>query len=202
MKKSMIKHNAGYKKLKNVNLFEDFIPTDKINEGHVKRVEFGGYSCLLEFGEYANGRTAIQLVNFEDSDLVADATVNIPEYNLPKGQVIIKDYSENEGMLDALIKANIVSKPVDYAESGFIKAPVVKLLVNPKDYEVTESNDHEVAMANASLDLIIKAAVELQSKIGEDEINLPGWIQDHITNAENYIVQANKGYHKLKEDLK
>lgn len=165
---------------------------------HVKRVMFDGFSCMLEFGEYENGRTAIQLIDFEDGSLVADATVNIPEYNLPKGHVIIKDYSENEGMLDALMKANVVGKPVAYAESGFIKAPVVKLLVDPKDYDVvTESGDHEVAMAQASLDHIIKAATELKGKIGQDEINIPGWIQDHITNAENFIEQANQGYHKL-----
>ena len=53
-------------------------------------------------------------------------------------------------------------------------------------------------MAQNQLDSIIKNATELKTKIGESEINLPGWIQDHITNSENYIEQANTGYHKLK----
>ena len=57
--------------------------------------------------------------------------------------------------------------------------------------------DHEVAMAQASLKSIISSASQLMGKIGDEEIDLPGWIQDHITNAENFIDQANQGYHEL-----
>ena len=32
------------------------------------------------------------------------------------------------------------------------------------------------------------------------ERNIPGWIQDHITNAENYIEQAAQGFHELKDE--
>ena len=62
-----------------------------------------------------------------------------------------------------------------------------------------EEQDHEVSMAQNSLDAIIKNATELKQKLGEMEKNVPGWIQDHITNSENYIVQANGGYHELGE---
>jgi hypothetical protein len=47
------------------------------------------------------------------------------------------------------------------------------------------------------LDDIIKNATELKSKVGTDETNLAGWIQDHISQAQNYINQANTGFHKL-----
>jgi hypothetical protein len=67
--------------------------------------------------------------------------------------------------------------------------------------KIKEANDHEVAMAQSSLQTIIDAAKSLQTKIGNMEIDLPGWIQDHITNSENYINQANKGFHKLQEGL-
>jgi len=63
-----------------------------------------------------------------------------------------------------------------------------------------KEGDHEVSMANTSLDTIIKAATELKMKLGNMERNIPGWIQDHITNAENYIEQASKGFHELKDD--
>lgn len=56
--------------------------------------------------------------------------------------------------------------------------------------------DHEVSMAQNSLDQIIRDATELKSKIGEVEKEIPAWIQDHITNSENYIHQANKNYHE------
>ena len=64
---------------------------------------------------------------------------------------------------------------------------------------IKEGNDHEVAMAQASLRAIIDAATELQVKVGTMEIDLPGWIQDHITNSENYNDQANQGFHKLQK---
>ena len=57
--------------------------------------------------------------------------------------------------------------------------------------------DHEVSMAQASLKSIMKSAVELHEKLGNMERNIPGWIQDHITNAENYIEQAAQGFHEL-----
>ena len=60
-----------------------------------------------------------------------------------------------------------------------------------------EGEDHEVSMAQASLKSIISSASQLMNKIGNEEIDLPGWIQDHITNAENFIDQANQGYHEL-----
>jgi len=63
-----------------------------------------------------------------------------------------------------------------------------------------KEGDHEVSMAQSSLKSIIKSAVELHKKLGNMERNIPGWIQDHITNAENYIDQAAQGFHELKDD--
>jgi hypothetical protein len=62
-----------------------------------------------------------------------------------------------------------------------------------------EGMDHEVSMAQNSLQSIISSASQLMNKIGNEERDIPGWIQDHITNAENYIDQANQGYHELNE---
>jgi hypothetical protein len=63
-----------------------------------------------------------------------------------------------------------------------------------------EGEDHEVSMAQNQLDSIIKAATELKSKIGENEKDIPAWIQDHITNSENYINQAASNYHEYKSE--
>jgi hypothetical protein len=60
-----------------------------------------------------------------------------------------------------------------------------------------EGEDHEVSMAQNSLKAIISSSSELMNKLGDNERNIPGWIQDHITNAENYIEQANQGFHEL-----
>jgi hypothetical protein len=63
-----------------------------------------------------------------------------------------------------------------------------------------KEGDHEVSMAHNSLESIIKSAMELKAKLGNDERNIPGWIQDHITNAENYIDQASQGFHEISHD--
>jgi hypothetical protein len=70
-------------------------------------------------------------------------------------------------------------------------------LLKHKISEGPESQDHEVSMAGGQLDDIIKNATELKGKIGEQEMNLPGWIQDHISQAMQFINQANTGYHEL-----
>ncbi len=56
--------------------------------------------------------------------------------------------------------------------------------------------DHEVSMAHGLLDDIIKNATELKAKMGQDEKDIPGWIQDHISQAQNFINQANTSYHE------
>jgi hypothetical protein len=70
-------------------------------------------------------------------------------------------------------------------------------LLKSKINEGPETNDHEVSMAGGQLDDIIRNATELKGKIGEQEMNLPGWIQDHISQAMQFINQANTGYHEL-----
>ena len=65
---------------------------------------------------------------------------------------------------------------------------------------IKEGGDHEVSMAISSLKSIIKSSVTLLNKLGNQERDIPGWIQDHITNAENYIDQAAQGFHELNDN--
>ena len=95
-----------------------------------------------------------------------------------------------KGIMDTLgVKpGQVVSNP--YARA-FAPQPTVETIVVEE-----EGQDHEVSMAQNQLDSIIKAATELKSKIGEGEKDIPAWIQDHITNSENYINQAASNYHE------
>lgn len=68
------------------------------------------------------------------------------------------------------------------------------------DGGVAETQDHEVSMAQNSLRSILNAAGELMNKMGEEEKDIPAWIQDHITNAANYIQQASQNYHEYSEN--
>jgi hypothetical protein len=54
------------------------------------------------------------------------ATVNL--VNLPGHQVAIKNWSENEGMAKALIKAEVIKdERIDEITSGYVVAPVYEL---------------------------------------------------------------------------
>ena len=84
-------------------------------------------------------------------------------------------------------------------QKAFGKFEMGKVISNPfatAFIKEAEGEDHEVSMANNSLDTIIKMATELKSKMGENEKDIPAWIQDHITNAENFISQASSNYHE------
>jgi len=87
-------------------------------------VKFKEWLCNVEKHKYSNGRLALRLTDIEDGSPIATATINIPEYPLGEGFVIVKDYSENEGMLDALTKAGIVQHTGGTITSGYITAPI------------------------------------------------------------------------------
>jgi hypothetical protein len=74
--------------------------------------------------------------------------------------------------------------------------PYARAWASPTQIKEAENQDHEVSMAQSALDSIIKAATELKGKIGQGEKDIPAWIQDHITNSENYISQAASNYHE------
>ena len=85
------------------------------------------------------------------------------------------------------------------SQRAFGKFEMGKVISNPfanAFIKEGEGEDHEVSMANNSLDTIIKMATELKAKMGEDEKQIPAWIQDHIAKAENLISQASGNYHE------
>jgi len=92
------------------------------------KTPYAEYNVYLKKGKYWNGQTSIVLIDDEDGCQVMVATVNIPDAQLEKDEVIIKNYSENEGVLDFLIENGITSKPDRWIASGWVTCPVVKLL--------------------------------------------------------------------------
>jgi len=86
------------------------------------------------------------------------------------------------------------------SQKAFGKFEMGKVISNPFANafvnEAEGSEDHEVSMGQNQLDTIIKMATELKAKMGENEKEIPAWIQDHISKAENYISQAAGNYHE------
>ena len=92
-------------------------------------IEFKQWQCILKKGYYSNGRIAIQLIDAKDHSLVAVATVNLPDVELNPGEIIIKNYSENEGMLNVLYDAKIIGPVLRMVKTGFVECPIVQLLI-------------------------------------------------------------------------
>ncbi len=83
------------------------------------------YQVTLSTTEYRQGGTAIQLHDAEDGSPFATATVWME--GLSEGEVAIKNYSENIGMLTFLVTNGIVEQPHREIHSGFVKIPVCRL---------------------------------------------------------------------------
>jgi hypothetical protein len=72
---------------------------------------------------------ALMAIDNEDGTPVATLTVCMVNENVNDGEVIIKSYSENEGMLEQLIEQKIVSEPLRIIRTGFVIVYVCKLLI-------------------------------------------------------------------------
>ncbi len=94
----------------------------------IGNVMFRHWQCIALLERYKNGRSAITLITGK-GEPVACATVNVPEAALDPDEVIVKDWSENSGMLDALIDAGIVFPPHRSVPLGlgFVVGHVCKL---------------------------------------------------------------------------
>jgi hypothetical protein len=67
-----------------------------------------GISIRLEWKNYENGRIALQGVDPTTYEPILRFSVNLPDRELEKDQIFIKDWSENEGALSTLVDAGIV----------------------------------------------------------------------------------------------
>ena len=71
----------------------------------------------------------IQVYSFNDDykfwEPYATATVIIP--GLSTDEYAIKDYSENDGILDMLLEQEVVVEPHRYAYSGYVMIPICRL---------------------------------------------------------------------------
>ena len=102
----------------------------------------------------------------------------------------------------ASMYAIATAKAKKVAEARVMPVPIPSRKEDVKDTNIKEGSDHEVKMAVSSLEAIAKAILELRQKLGNQERNIPSWIQDHIAKAENYIEQAAQGFHELKMEEK
>jgi hypothetical protein len=106
----------------------------------------------------------------------------------------------NISFFKALLMKELNEKDLPGNQEKIAQAAEPKDKITAADFAAlrakNEGEDHEVSMAQNSLKSIISSASQLMNMLGQDEKDIPAWIQDHITNAENYINQASKNYHE------
>ena len=93
------------------------------------RIKFGGIRCIVSKEKYSRGGTALVLNDETDGEVVCVATINIPGAKLAADEVVIKDYSENEGILETLESAGVIARTGRTVKAGFVDVPVCKLLI-------------------------------------------------------------------------
>lgn len=91
------------------------------------RTKYINQRALLSFGQYENGATAISLFDPQDGEPLAVATVNLPHEVPAPGRVFIKNYSENEGMVSALLQAGVISLPHRLLDAGYVTEGVAEV---------------------------------------------------------------------------
>jgi len=77
---------------------------------------------------YGNGRVAL-LLNDRYGENIAIATINVPDQIIAPNEVIIKDYSENKGITEALIAAKVISLTGKVVKLPYAQVPICRLLI-------------------------------------------------------------------------
>ena len=117
------------------------------------KINFKNWKCFISLGYYnAGSRLAIQLLSDEEDadkgvfygEPIAVATVNIPELQLKDNEICIKNYSENEGMIDTLQKAGLITEVKREVSTGFVTVHIVektnKLIELEKELKTTNKS--------------------------------------------------------------
>jgi hypothetical protein len=73
-----------------------------------------------------NNRTALELAYTNGREYLI-ATVNMPDHQIEADEVVIKNYSEGTGVMDALILSGIIDFPHRYIDNNTM-FPVCKIL--------------------------------------------------------------------------
>ena len=85
----------------------------------------GPVTVYLQSRNYPSGNVRIDLIDARDHCPYMSVTVNIE--GLDENEVAIKNYSENEGILDVLVDEGIVKPPHRHVKSGFVLIPICEL---------------------------------------------------------------------------
>ena len=120
----------------------------------MRTVLFNNVECVVKYGAYVGGRTRIQLIEKETGMPYANATLNYLSKNsrINNMYVFVKNYSENKGMYEALVKANVIKRHNGTFELGLNEVFVCEL----NACRICDSNLHLNKLCRSCAEKIIK----------------------------------------------
>jgi hypothetical protein len=156
----------------------------------------------IHLDKYANGRTRINLVDDSDNEPYATATTNLPEVLLLDNEVFIKDYSENQGMLDFLVNNNIVFPTDKWATTGFVEVQVCTLnpesewgmIPNLYSDEVPEYDSAGFSVSDRTVNQEFTATLEQDEQRYDDKHNRMDPAPDEVDTVTGKCMWIIKGY--------
>lgn len=101
------------------------------------KVKYKKWNCIIEWSIYSqNDNIAIILLDEKTKELVTFATTNTSE-KTDWTKIQVKDWSENEGIWQALVNAGVIEdKVIRTIASGYVEVKVAKLTeAAQKDFE-------------------------------------------------------------------
>lgn len=117
-----------------------------------KVVKFGGYNCTLVIRPYNSGRVYMQLIDKEDGMPVARVSLDMDPVPVNKHSILLKSYSENEGIYEALLAAGIIRPVLKMYQVGFSEAHYCEFnfeSLEYKGYVIERDNTGIAPVANS-----------------------------------------------------
>lgn len=87
------------------------------------------HKAKLSYLRYADGNPCIHILGADSGNVLMTATTNVEGYkSLAKNRILVKNWSENEGLLDCLEEQGIIRRTGYEVPAGFVTAIECELL--------------------------------------------------------------------------
>lgn len=102
--------------------------------GFTYESKYGNYeNCYFDVGRYAENDNLAIRIRAEYGEPITTVTIN-PSEDISDDYIFVKDYSENEGMVEWLTKMNIIDPtPKKAVSSGWVSIKAYELTARGKE---------------------------------------------------------------------
>jgi len=92
----------------------------------MRKMSYKQYKAVVVRSKYVNNdNLALMLIDEEDGSPITKITVNT-EDKLPEGFGYVKNYSENEGIMEVLQEEGLIKEVLGYKQMGWVTVPLVE----------------------------------------------------------------------------